>query len=41
MNSRLTWSLAGGLVLIALLVVFSIYGTHAGTILGRLGLSIF
>jgi hypothetical protein len=41
MNARLTWSLVAGVLLVGVLAVFAVYGTHAFTIAGRLGLAIF
>ncbi|MFE6839544.1 hypothetical protein ACFVFI_32555 [Streptomyces sp. NPDC057705] len=41
MNARIVRRTLLGAVLLAVIVVLAVYGTHAGTILGRIGLSIF
>ncbi|OAH14877.1 hypothetical protein [Streptomyces jeddahensis] len=41
MNARLTWSIVVGALILAVAVVLVVYGTHAGVILGRLGLRVF
>ncbi|MET9690940.1 hypothetical protein ABZY81_21075 [Streptomyces sp. NPDC006514] len=41
MNARLVRRAVIGSVLLAGIAVLAVYGTHAGTILGRIGLRIF
>ncbi|MFA7768053.1 MULTISPECIES: hypothetical protein [Streptomyces] len=41
MNARLVRRAVIGAVLLAGIAVLAVYGTHAGTILGRIGLRIF
>ncbi|WP_314243318.1 hypothetical protein [Streptomyces sp. DSM 40907] len=41
MNARLVRRAVIGAVLLAAIAVLAVYGTHAGTILGRIGLRIF
>ncbi|MFB7306650.1 hypothetical protein [Streptomyces sp. NPDC056192] len=41
MNARLTWRLVLGALILAAVVVFAVYGEHAGVILGRIGLRLF
>ncbi|MDX3587215.1 hypothetical protein OG920_19545 [Streptomyces europaeiscabiei] len=41
MNARRTWSLVVGTLLLAVVAVLFVYGGHAATILGRIGLRVF
>ncbi|GGR98818.1 hypothetical protein Snoj_68600 [Streptomyces nojiriensis] len=41
MNARLVRRAVIGAVLLVGIAVLAVYGTHAGTILGRIGLRIF
>ncbi|WP_405787916.1 hypothetical protein [Streptomyces sp. NBC_01367] len=41
MNARLVRRAVIGAVLLAGIAVLAVYGTHAGTMLGRIGLRIF
>ncbi|MEU6665486.1 hypothetical protein [Streptomyces sp. NPDC046727] len=41
MKIRLTWAAPLAVVALAAIAVFSVYGTHAFTILGRIGARIF
>ena len=41
MKIRLTWAAPLGILALAAIAVFAVYGTHAFTILGRIGGRIF
>ncbi|MFE6282590.1 hypothetical protein [Streptomyces sp. NPDC057877] len=41
MKIRLSWAVPGALFTLAAIAVFAVYGTHAFTILGRIGGTIF
>ncbi|MEU8538782.1 hypothetical protein AB0C52_02105 [Streptomyces sp. NPDC048717] len=41
MKIRLTWAVPAGIVLVVAIAVLAVYGTHAFTLLGRIGNTIF
>ncbi|MFE7705519.1 hypothetical protein ACFU6I_06885 [Streptomyces sp. NPDC057486] len=41
MKIRLTWAVPLGIVVLAAIAVFAVYGTHAFTVAGRLAETVF
>ncbi|MFF4759945.1 hypothetical protein [Streptomyces sp. NPDC001292] len=41
MRIRLTWAAPLGVLALAAVAIFAVYGTHAFTIVGRIGAKIF